>query len=346
MSIRETICPLCGNPSLQGEVCGQCRAAETRWLECPSRLQIVICPTCGARREAGAWSDFVSGRDDLVHELAGRAVRLHKELKETAIDIVSEDMSLNRSRAHCHVSGTLFGVPVEGSCLVEIEWKKEQCDRCCRISGSYYEGVVQVRATGRRATSREIAEAKRIAHAVEESMMASGERLSFISDVDEHRDGLDITVGSQRLGLEIATAITRSLGGRCTTHPKLVGEKAGRQIFRITYSLRLPRYSRGDVILVSGRYGEILGVEGKTVRYLDLESGTVRSVAEQHVERSAGHKGDAAGWMVAFQDGDLLGILNPGTGVTREIRAPRGRVMNAGDCVRVFEDGENLILLG
>lgn len=346
MSIRETICPLCGNPSLQGEVCGMCRVKETRWLECPQRLQVVICPTCGARKEAGAWSDFMSSRDDLVHELARRALHLHEDLKETAIEISSVQISSNRSRAHCHITGILFGVPVEGSCVVEVEWKKEQCDRCCRISGSYYEGVVQVRASGRKTTVREISEATRIAHAVEESMTASGERLSFISDVDEHREGLDITVGSQRLGQEIATAITRALGGRFTTHPKLIGEKAGKQIFRITYSLRLPRYSRGDIVTISGRYAEILGIEGKTVRYLDLESGMVRSITEQQVGRRAGHKADASMWMVAFRDGDLLGILDPGTGITREIRAPRWRDIPSGDSVRVIEDGDTLVLLG
>lgn len=345
MSIRETICPLCGNPSPEGGICARCRAAETRWLECPQRIGVVFCPTCGARKEAGTWSDSGSSRDDLLHELAARAVRLHAELKDVSTEVSCEDISPNRSRAHCHVSGTLFGVPVEGSCTIEIVWQKEQCDRCCRISGSYYEGVVQVRAVGRKITPREIGEAARIARGVEESMMASGERLSFISDVDEHRDGLDITVGSQRLGQEISSAIVRSMGGRVSTHPKLVGEKAGRQVFRITWSLRLPRYSRGDIVLVSGRYAEVMSVEGKTLRYCDLASGAVRNTSEGQVERRAGHRGDAAEWMVAFRDGDLLGVLDPATGVTREIREPRGRHAAPGEMVRVLEDGEHLVLL-
>ncbi|OPY41316.1 MAG: NMD3 family protein [Methanoregulaceae archaeon PtaU1.Bin222] len=346
MSILETICPLCGNPSQRGEVCGRCRAKETRWIECPDRIRIVICPTCGARREAGTWSDFTSSRDDLVEELTRRAVRLNENLKEIAIEVSITDISPNRSRAYYRVTGLLYAVPVEGSCTVEIEWKKEQCDRCSRISGSYYEGVVQIRAQGRRATEREISEAARIAHEVEDAMMTSGERLSFISDIEEHRDGLDITVGSQRLGQEIAAAITRELGGRFTTHPKLIGEKAGKQIFRITYSLRLPRYSRGDIVVVSGRYAEVLRIEAKTIRYLDLESGLPKSIAEQQVERRAGHKSEAKTWMVAYRDGDLLGILDPETGITRETVAPRWRDIPAGDSVRVIEDGEHLVVLG
>ena len=346
MRIRESICPACGNPSPPGEVCGHCRVKETRWLECPARIQVVICPSCGARKESGAWSDAGEGHDDLVRRLAGRSLRLHEDLKGASVGITTCETGPNRSVAHCHVTGDLFEVPVEASCSIEVEWKKEQCNRCSRISGSYYEGIVQVRASGRRVTPREAGEAARIAHSVEEMIMSSGERLSFISDLDEHRDGLDITVGSQRLGQEIATAITRNLGGTFSTHPKLVGEKAGRQIFRITYSVRLPRYSRGDIIVVSGRYAEILGVEGKRVRLLDLEKGQVRSVHEQNIERRAGHRGDAKTWMVAFTDGDLVGIIDPSTGITREIRAPRGRVTAAGENVRVLADGEELVLLG
>ena len=345
MDIRETICPLCGKPSLDGEVCGQCRAEKTRWLECPPRVSTVICPTCGARKEAGGWSDLQIERDDLARQLITRMIRLHPDLRDIWMTLSLDEISVNRTRAECLVSGTLFGVPVEGSCATELEWKREQCDRCSRISGSYYEGVVQVRATGRRPSPREVEETTRIACAVEASMRESGERLSFISRLEEHRDGIDITVGSQRLGSEIAAAISRDLGGRFTTHPKLVGEKAGRQVFRITYSLRLPRYSRGDVVVVGGRHMEVLGVEGRQLRCLDHSSGQVKSVPERQVERRAGHKGDAAAWMVAFRDGDLLGVLDPLTGVTKEVKIPQGREISPGTTVRMLKDGDRLVLL-
>ncbi len=345
MHIRETICPLCGNPSPSGEVCGQCRALSARWLECPPRVSTVLCPTCGARKEAGGWSDLQLEREELARQLIKRAIWLHPDLRDVSMNITLDEISTNRSRAECRISGILFGAPVEGSCLLEVELRREQCDRCSRISGSYYEGVVQVRATGRRPSQRELEETARIACAVEASMMESGERLSFISRLEEHREGIDVIVGSQRLGSEIATAISRDLGGRFTTHPKLVGEKAGRQVFRITYSLRLPRYSRGDIVLVSGRHLEVLGVDGKNIRCLDHASGMVRSVPERQVERKAGHKGDALEWMVAYRDGDLLGVLDPRTGVTKEVRIPRGKETSAGTTVRILEDGDLLVLL-
>ncbi|MDD1715808.1 MAG: 60S ribosomal export protein NMD3 [Methanolinea sp.] len=346
MNIQDAICPLCGNPSPEGEICGRCRVGKTPWLECQSRVSPIECPSCGARKEAGSWTDHSRPRDDLARELALRGIRLHPQVRNPRFSITLDEHSVNRTRATCHVEGVLFGEEVEGDCTVEIAWKKEQCDRCSRISGSYHEGVVQVRASGRKPSPREIATTSRIAQEVEDSLQASGERLSFISDLQETRDGVDITVGSQRIGQEIATAVTRALGGRCSTHPKLVGEKAGRQLYRITYSVRLPRFTRGDIVLIHGKYGEVLAAEGKGIRYLDLATNAVKTASESLVERLAGNARDAPEWLVAFRDGDTAGILDPETGATLEVKVPAARDLVQGSLVRVFRDGECLVLLG
>ena len=345
MSIQDSICPLCGKPSPRGEVCGPCRVAKIQWLECPSRVQVVVCPTCGARREAGTWSDMPWEAADLVGSLVRRSLVFHPELRDVDVDLAVRERSVNRSTVECTIRGRLFSVPVEGSCTVEVEWKKEQCDRCSLISGSYYEGIVQVRGTGRRPSPREIEESRRIADAILGSLNAAGERLAFISKWDEHRDGLDITVGSQRLGREIASGITQTLGGSVSTHPKLVGEKAGKQIFRVTYSVRLPRYSRGDILVVRGKYVEVIGVEGRLFRCIDIESGTTRLFREGQIERRAGRREDSALWQVIFRDRDLLGLMDPSTGITREVLVPAKGVFPPGSGVHVFFDGERPVIL-
>ncbi|MCQ8893792.1 MAG: 60S ribosomal export protein NMD3 [Methanolinea sp.] len=345
MPIQESICPLCGNPSPQGAVCGRCRVKATCWFTCPPRIPITACPTCGARKDAGVWSDGGEEREEVVRSLVSRSILFHPDLHHPAVEMVIHDMSSNRSRVDCTVRGTLYSEPVEGSCTIEVEWKKEQCDRCSRISGSYYEGIVQVRGTGRRLSSREVEETRVISQGILESLVAAGERLAFISEWDEHRDGVDITVGSQRLGQEIASAVTRALGGRFTTHPKLVGEKAGKQIYRVTYSVRLPRYSRGDLVVVRGRYAEVTGIEGRLFRCTDLDSGAQKLVPEAQVERLVGKRSDATPWLVVFRDRDLVGVMDPATGLTREIPAPLRADYPPGTTVRVFLDKDKPVIL-
>ena len=212
----------------------------------------------------------------------------------------------------------LYGQEVHANAVIEIVWQKEQCNRCNRISGSYYEGLVQVRAQDRKLLPHESLLAQQIATEVENGMQAGGDRLSYISEMEETREGLDITIGSQQIGLAISQAVVQRLGGRYSTHPKLIGEKAGKKLFRITYSVRLPRYIRGDVVRIGRGYGQIMQIEGQYIRYLDLANGQARSAKEDDFNILIGNVRDAADALIAYVDGDILGIIDPGSGVTRE----------------------------
>lgn len=346
MRIKENICPRCGGPSPDGGTCARCRVDQIQWMECDPRIFVIECPSCGAWKEAGAWSDLHRERADIATERILRAIHLHPGVESPEFDMRIEDISPNRSRASCAVSASILDIPVQGSCSIEIVWQKEQCDRCSRMSGSYYEGVVQVRAKGRKPYPFEIATAAGIAQETEDSLQEGGERLSFISRMDESRDGLDITVGSQRIGQEISSNIVRRLGGRFTTHPKLIGEKAGRQVYRITYSVRLPKYTREDIILLGGRYGEVIAVDKENIRYRDLFSGAIRTVKESSVERLIGNLRDAESVMIVFRDGDMIGVLEPASGKTIECQVHHSSPLCAGQEIRIMRDGIDLIVIG
>ena len=346
MDIKESICPSCGRPSPGGKLCGACRAERTVWLECEPRIKIVFCPSCEARKDQGVWTDMPASRDEVAMDMVHRAIKVSPDLNDSRIEVVLGDQSPNRTYADCTVTGTLYGVGVEGHCRIEIMWSKEQCDRCNRLSGSYYEGIVQVRASGRKPYPFEIATAARIAEEMEETLQEGGERLSFISKMTDSRDGLDITIGSQKIGQEISNAIVARLGGRWTSHPKLVGEKAGRQIFRITYSVRLPRFVRGDVIGIGKHYGEVQQTEGHNIRYFDLSTGSMKTTKDDAAIRLLGNARNAEAHMVVFREAGTIGVLDPVTGITRECLVGPFGDLSPGDSVNLLKNGEEIVLLG
>lgn len=344
--LRQNICPRCGAASATGQLCGRCRVQQDPWFSCENRVVCTFCPTCGSRKECGVWTDSTAEREEIARELVRRAVHLIPGVVSPILEMTMHDLSVNRSLADVTIRGTLFGEQVEAAVRVEISWQKEQCDRCNRIAGSYYEGIIQVRATGRRPRPYEISTAARIAQEIEERCYTAGERLSFISDTDETKDGLDITVGSQRIGQEIAAAIVERLGGRVSTHPKLVGERAGKRLFRITYSVRLPRYGRGDIIEVNGRAGEVLHSTGKEIKYREIITGSERSIREERVERYIGTSRDAREHLVTFREGSVIGVLDPDTGISRECTVPVDAAVSPGQTVRILKDGNDLLVMG
>jgi nonsense-mediated mRNA decay protein 3 len=346
MGITDRFCPKCGQPTETEGLCSRCRAGSVQWLSCESRVQSVHCPACGALKQAGVWTDTDRDRKSLADELVRGAVHVHRDVQGKEVQVRVTDISANRSRASVTVKGRLYGQPVEGGCELTIAWVKEQCDRCNRISGSYYEGVVQVRAEGRQPSPYENQTAAAIAYDTESALQTGGERLSFVSDVTETRDGLDIVVGSQHIGLAIAQKITSELGGRYTTHPKLVGEKNGRQLYRITYSVRLPRFRKRDVLRLKGRYAEVVQVEQHGLRVFDLSDGTIRSAREGDVEAVIGNARDALDTIIAYADREMIGVIDPVTQKTQEVRAGPHRGAEAGRHVRVLHDGDQLVVLG
>jgi len=345
MTIRDSFCPKCGKPAAPGKLCRECTIGSTPWFSCEGRVKHVQCPACGATRQGSTWTDTTRTREELGPELARSAVRFHPAVRNPAIDVTMQDLTVNRSRASLALRGTFYNEPVEGFCTVEIAWQKEQCDRCNRISGSYYEGVVQVRADGRIPGSFETKTAAMIAQQIEDNLQAGGERLSFISDMGETKDGLDITVGSQHIGMQIAQAIVAQLGGRYTTHPKLVGEKNGRQLYRITYSVRLPRYQRHDVVRSGGRYYEVERVEARHIRVTDLRDGAGRSLRDESIERIVGNARAAETALVAFAESAGIGILDPLSGRTIETTMPGGMEIRAGEHVRILRDGDTVVIV-
>ena len=345
MSIRDNICPKCGKPSETASLCAECRIGATPWFTCEKRVKSIECPSCGATKQVNTWTDSDKQRGELAPELARAAVRFHPDVKKPAIAVMVEDLTVNRSRVHLAMTGTLYKKPVAGKCQVEIIWQKEQCDRCNRISGSYYEGIIQVRAEGRTPGTYEIQTAAAIAQQVEDTLQSGGERLSFLSEISQTRDGLDIVIGSQHIGALISQRIVAELGGRYTTHPKLIGEKNGRQLFRITYSVRLPRFQKYDVVKAKNRYYEVDGVESRYLRTTDLIDGSARPLREDDVERIIGNSRNAESALIVFADGKTMGIMDPVTCRTVEFRQMKWLPAEAGQYLRLLRDGDNLIIV-
>ena len=346
MSLTQGFCPKCGAPSENGELCGKCRVKDAVWVEIADRAECIVCPTCGSIKTAGIWPDVAVDKEELAQNLANSAISFHKDVDEIQKEISIIDTSSNRSLATIHVIGNLYGIPLEETKKVKLVWAREQCDRCCRIAGSYYEGVIQVRASGRKPTLFELRRAAEIAYQVEDQLQTAGDRLSFVSSIDETKDGIDIVFSSQTIGASISHDICGALGGSFTTHPKLVGQKAGINIYRVTYSLRLPRFARGDIIRHGREYFQILRQSKDMLFVLDLATGQSRAFREDESDPLLGNIHETETGVVIYKDAGVLGFLDPKTGTTEEIAERSWLDTREGDTILFVRDGETLVLAG
>ena len=142
--------------------------------------------------------------------------------------------------------------------------------------------------------------------------------------------------------------ITGALGGRYTTHPKLVGEKDGKALYRVTYSIRLPFYQKGDVVVSRGGYFEVRDIDGRRLRVFDLATGAARTLAEGEIERRVGNVREAESALVVFTQPNILGLMDPKTYQTRELDAVPWTFPVEGQPIRVLRDDEQdrLVIVG
>ncbi|MHC1566229.1 MAG: 60S ribosomal export protein NMD3 [Candidatus Syntropharchaeia archaeon] len=300
-------CPKCGREDerLYDGLCEECFGEEITLFTHPKRIEIKICPSCGGsfhrkwkRYEEGVFSSIIEDR-----------IRMHEDAENVKIEI-SEikhpmETKLFLTNVEIRASAWIKGLQIQQKSQMEIFFKREMCKRCSRISGGYYEAIVQIRAENRFPSEMECTRSERIAREVLERDE------DFISKVKRLREGLDIYVGSIKGARKVSKAIVEEMGGSVRESPRLHGRKDGRNIYRISFSVRLPSFGKGDIVELGDR---VLLMEG-TERGIDLSTGSeifLDQKGKREAKKICGRE-DAKKSILTMVSDNEIQILDPDT---------------------------------
>ena len=87
----------------------------------------------------------------------------------------------------------------------------------------------------------------------------------------------------------------------------------------MTYSLRLPRFARGDVVYKGKTWCKILRQTKETLFVQDLATGLTRSFKEDDEDPLLGNVRDAESADVIYKDAGVLGIIDPKDSTVHEL---------------------------
>jgi nonsense-mediated mRNA decay protein 3 len=256
-------CPRCGDPvparteplpgaprDRDAHLCDACYLADYEMIDAPDRVEVLVCSGCGAIRRGNRWVD-VGARDytDVAVDEVSDALGVHVSATDVTWTVEPEQVDETTIRMHCRFTGVVRETPLEESVVVPVKISRGTCDRCGRIAGGYHNAVVQVRAEGRTPTAEERSRAVEIAEAYIADREAAGDRNAFITEVERVDDGVDVRISTTQMGQGAASRIVRELGGNVESYPTLVTEDGdGNEVYRVTYAVRLPEFTPGDVI--------------------------------------------------------------------------------------------------
>ncbi|MGB9929647.1 MAG: 60S ribosomal export protein NMD3 [Methanosarcina sp.] len=322
--MNSVTCPKCGKESdiLLDSVCKDCFFETFKLIELPLVLHVRICSNCGAYFQRSKWGD-IGNLEEVVLKAVEDALFIHNEAGDVEVYFKPREITPYIYIVRAEVDAIVRGEPVHADAETEVRIQRTACDMCSRESGGYFEAIIQIRAAGRYPTEEEKKRCSTLARETMESMRKKGDRLAFISDVIEQKEGIDFYMGSMNASRQVCRLIVSELGGSFSESPTLVGMKDGKNLYRITFAVRLPEFRPGDVIRYRGRIIQIKS-SGKKVNGISLEDGSrfISTPEELKGAEKVGNIADAVlTVLVSIEDNAIL-VLDPETYETVAIKKP------------------------
>ena len=336
-------CPRCGDPvperaeplpgmprEKDAVLCDSCYFEDFDLVDAPERIEVRVCSQCGAVHKGNRWVD-VGAQDytDVAVEEVSEALGVHLSAEDVRWGVEPEQVDENNIRMHCTFSGVVRDTHVEETVTVPVLISRQTCKRCGRIAGGYYSSIVQIRAEDRDPTKEEARRAIEIAESYIAERQETGDRNAFISEITETDDGPDIKISTNQMGGGVAKHVVRELGGHVNEYPTLVTEDGdGNEVYRVTYAVRLPKFTPGEVIDTDDDGGPVLvrSVRGN-LKGVRLDSGDQYEARFEEGEtpeaRRLGTVEDAEETtVVTVEDENAVQVLDPETYESKTIARP------------------------
>lgn len=340
-------CVECGKEpeKLYDSLCQGCYGKRLQ-AQIDEHLDIDVCTSCWAARQGNRWKERPD-MHSIMLEKVDSGITISPEVSRYSfrVEFVEEDP--RNYLARIKVDLIADDIEIQRELTTRIIFKKVQCKICSRIHGNYYEAILQVRAS-----RKEMREDQKnlvkdmVKREVEERR--SGDRNIFITSSEEIHGGLDFYLSDNGVAKRLSKEISNVFGGKVTSSSSLAGRKDGRDIYKMTYSVRLPPYERGDFVnLEDGLYRVMeIGTSGGNVTLIHVESGRKTSMERWLLEDIDVMGGDSMikEAVVVSETEREMKVLDPDTYLTVTLVKPQG-FTREGDSVKIVKVDDRLLLV-
>ncbi len=349
--MTNTFCPECG-ASIPGKktdtqeipLCDSCYATKIDPLNSPREIELEICNSCGSYKIKEEWlsSNEYKPLIDIVMEKTQNELKIHQEVNQPKISIEPERIAEDRFKIDIYMEGEIRGIDFEDTDNTLVTINSESCPTCQGLSSGYYESIVQIRARNRQPTEEEKNRALEIAYDIASKDYT--DRDTYVSRTEENDDGVDIYLSSTKMGLDISRKMTREFGGDYQDSATVVGREDGLDSHRVTYSVRLPRYRRGDIVESNGDV-ILVKISNDNIKGIDLETGNEKSIDLDGSSKIAEYKDAVNTTLVSKNSGEVM-VIDPESLETVTLKQPSFiSGIEEGEDVRAIHTEESTYLL-
>lgn len=278
-------CVECGKEETiyKNGVCLHCYLKQAQFTKGPAIIDVLSCPRCESYKYKNTW--LMEPFPEVLRRHVKDAFHIDPELKEPRIktDCKEQDRMV---ACMVRIIGSVGGQTVMEEHPLTVRLKRTTCDVCSREAGGYYEAILQIRSDKRTFLKTELQTLRETVERLVGQQQDSGKRGLFITDYEEKREGLDYFLSEKNTAFAIAKKIQEQYGGEFKQSASTAGMKDSRQLFRMTYLIRIPAYRAGDFLCLKNTFYMISSIHGTRVRAVELSNWKEKIIEGKDIQPS------------------------------------------------------------
>ncbi len=278
-------CVECG---IEGEiykdgVCIKCYLKNKKFSKGPEILDLPVCVHCQGYKYKNTWTNDLL--DDILRRIIKNNFEISKELQNIDINI---DFNETPRGLECkvYISGLIQEKEINEEHDLLIRLRKTVCEVCSRQFGGYHEAIIQVRTEKRKFSKEELINIKTTVETIIENMQGKGNRTLFIADIAEEHGGLDFYISDKNAAFNISKMLLDKYGGFIKQSSTNTGMKDSKQIYKMTYLVRIPPYKKGDFIQIDDNYYQIKYLQANKIKLINLLTWEESSTDLKNLEKA------------------------------------------------------------
>jgi nonsense-mediated mRNA decay protein 3 len=340
--MKGRFCHICGRVTkeLYENKCRSCFVKEKSFLEVPE-ISLRTCRECMRYYRRGKWQKTGGAFEGVLKQVSKNAVlesmKVEMDSPDIKISCSEPEMASNKVyNVNCTTiaKGEVSGIPVEEEATASVKITLELCRDCSRRAGGYFEAILQLR--GRKDLVAKGADSL--------NDLLTSDQKSQITSVKSLKEGSDLYFASTAVARKSAKQLMERFGGTIKESAHLhTKDKSGHDVYRVTISLRLPKFMKHDVITLESRTYQVAGFGGGKVSLFDLEERGRKQVAYKSLEKGEMLAGETVKATVLEAIPGRVQVMESKNYKTLEFRLDVP--LKAKDEVNIFIDGKEFLLL-
>ncbi|KJE49140.1 MULTISPECIES: 60S ribosomal export protein NMD3 [Acidiplasma] len=268
-------CIICGkNEAYKHGMCSSCLADQIRLQS--SKMEITVCPKCGALKINKKW--YYNDTENVLKRQALGHINIDNGNVESINNL---ELSDDRIIINIDVNSKTLGM-VNKTAEIDLKILKESCPVCNKVTGSYYEGIIQLRTFSTEFDSR-LNDAKDLIVSYVRDLNRDNPN-SFISRIENKREGIDIYLGRKEDAIKIDKLLNSMYFTSMKQTKSLAGRKDGKDIFRYTHLIRILDVTKGS-ILFDKKYYMVTSISANSIGIMDLDTQTTENITQKEFYR-------------------------------------------------------------